>query len=106
MFGIGSTELVIILIVALIVIGPQKLPELMRSLGKGIAEFRQMGNDVKNTLDQEIENAEQQKRKKEAEKELFPEEEKSESTESADASGADNKESESKADSKSEEKTA
>ncbi|XPV75392.1 MAG: Sec-independent protein translocase protein TatB [Desulfovibrio sp.] len=98
MFGIGSTELVIILIVALVVIGPQKLPELMRSLGKGIAEFRQMGNDVKNTLDREVENAEQQKRKKEAEKELFPEDKKGEKTETAEADV--------KSETKSEEKTA
>ena len=40
MFGIGMTELLVILAIALIVIGPKKLPELARSLGKGLAEFR------------------------------------------------------------------
>ncbi|MDD4464682.1 MAG: twin-arginine translocase TatA/TatE family subunit, partial [Desulfobacterales bacterium] len=36
MFGIGSTELLVILVVALIVIGPSKLPDIMRTLGKGM----------------------------------------------------------------------
>ncbi|WP_027180509.1 Sec-independent protein translocase protein TatB [Maridesulfovibrio bastinii] len=65
MFGIGSTELIIILVVALIVIGPQKLPDLMRTLGKGLSEFRNMSNDVKRTLDQEIATADEDRRKQE-----------------------------------------
>ena len=40
MFGIGIPELIIIMVIALIVIGPSKLPELARALGKGMAEFR------------------------------------------------------------------
>lgn len=59
MFGIGSTELIIIIIVALIVIGPQKLPEMMRAVGKGLAEFKRVGQDVKDTLDREVKQAEQ-----------------------------------------------
>lgn len=50
MFGIGMPELVIILVVALIVIGPKKLPDLAKSLGKGLAEFRRATDDVKESL--------------------------------------------------------
>ncbi|GEM_PF-783533 len=70
MFGIGGPELLIIVVVALIVIGPAKLPQMMRSLGKGIAEFKRMSNDVKSTLDHEIQQAESDTRKKEAEQAL------------------------------------
>ncbi len=52
---IGFPELVIIFVVALIVFGPRKLPELGRSLGKGLAEFKRASNELRNTLDQEIE---------------------------------------------------
>jgi Tat protein translocase TatB subunit len=47
MFGIGMTELLVILVVGLLVIGPKKLPELARSLGKGLAEFRRASNDMR-----------------------------------------------------------
>jgi len=71
MFGIGSTELVVILIVALVLIGPSKLPDLMKSVGKGIAEFRRMSSDVKSTIEREIERADEAKRVEETKKELF-----------------------------------
>lgn len=70
MFGIGGPELLIICIVALIVIGPQKLPDLLRSLGKGVAEFKRVSNDVKSTLDAEVNKAEADARKKEVDAEL------------------------------------
>ena len=51
MFGIGPTELLVILVVALLVLGPKRLPELARALGKGLAEFRRATADVTSELD-------------------------------------------------------
>lgn len=70
MFGIGGPELLIICLVALVVIGPKKLPEMLRSLGKGVAEFKRVGNDVKSTLDDEVNKAEAESRKREVDEEL------------------------------------
>jgi TatA/E family protein of Tat protein translocase len=50
MFGIGFTELLVILGVALIVFGPTKLPELARSLGKSLAEFRRASTDLRQSF--------------------------------------------------------
>ena len=47
MFGIGMTELLVILVIGLLVIGPKKLPELARSLGKGLAEFRRASTEIR-----------------------------------------------------------
>ncbi len=47
MFGIGMTELLVILTIGLLVIGPKKLPELARSLGKGLAEFRRASTEMR-----------------------------------------------------------
>ncbi len=73
MFGIGSTELIVILIVALIIIGPAKLPEMARSLGKALGEFRRVSTDVKRTIEMEAEQAEQKAKTEQAKKELYPE---------------------------------
>jgi TatA/E family protein of Tat protein translocase len=52
MFGIGMPELLLILAVALIVLGPKKLPELARALGKGMAEFRRATEELKDEFRQ------------------------------------------------------
>lgn len=50
MFGIGPMELVLILVVALLVLGPKRMPELARTLGKGLGEFRRASNDLRQSL--------------------------------------------------------
>ena len=60
MFGsIGMPELIIILVIALIIFGPRKLPELGKSLGRSLNEFKKASQDLQNTLEQEIKIEEQ-----------------------------------------------
>ena len=61
MGSVGVPELIIIFIVALIVFGPRKLPELGKSLGKGLAEFRKASNDLRSTVEEEFRNTEQER---------------------------------------------
>ena len=64
MFGIGMTEMVLIAALALIILGPKKLPDVARSLGKGFAEFKRATNELKSTIDLEI-KAEDERHNKE-----------------------------------------
>lgn len=52
--SIGMPELIIIFVIALIIFGPRKLPELGKSLGKSLAEFKRASNELKSTLEEEI----------------------------------------------------
>ena len=57
---IGVPELIIIFVVALLVFGPRKLPELGRSLGKGLAEFRRASNELRSTLEEHARTIEEE----------------------------------------------
>lgn len=54
MGSVGFPELIIIFVIALIIFGPRKLPEIGRSLGKSLAEFKKASNDLRSTLEEEI----------------------------------------------------
>ena len=56
---LGFPELIVIFIIALLVFGPKKLPELGKSLGKGLKEFRKATDDLKSTWNEQIQEAEQ-----------------------------------------------
>ena len=68
MFGsLGMPELIVIFVIALIIFGPRKLPELGKSLGRSLNEFKKASNELQNTLEQEIKLEEQkEQREKEA----------------------------------------
>ena len=54
MFGMSGTELVIILVLALLLLGPEKLPEMAKLLGKGMREFQKATDDLKSTVETEF----------------------------------------------------
>ena len=68
MFGFGMPQIIIILAIALIIFGPQKLPELARTLGKALADFKRATNDFKASIEEEVRIEEEQETvRKEAE---------------------------------------
>lgn len=54
MFNIGTPELILVLVVALIILGPRRLPELARSIGRGLREFQKAAEDVKDSLTRDL----------------------------------------------------
>ena len=64
MFGIGSTELLVILVVALIVLGPKTLASLSKTVGKAVGEFRRVSTDFQRTLNAEAAQEEYEERKR------------------------------------------
>ena len=66
MFGIGSTELLVIILVALVVLGPKSLTGITRSLGKAVGEFRRVSTEFQRTLNAEVDQAAEEDRKKAA----------------------------------------
>jgi TatA/E family protein of Tat protein translocase len=57
--SLGMPELIVIFVIALIIFGPRKLPELGRSLGRGLAEFKKATNELQNSLEEEVRKEEQ-----------------------------------------------
>ena len=60
MFGIGFPEMIIIAVVALIFIGPDKLPGVLRSIGKGLVELKRATSDVRSTVQEEMQKIEEE----------------------------------------------
>ncbi len=60
MGSLGMQELILIFIIALIVFGPRKLPELGRSIGRGIAEFKRASNEIRNAWEEEVRQVERE----------------------------------------------
>jgi TatA/E family protein of Tat protein translocase len=70
--SVGIPELIIILTIALIVFGPRKLPELGRSLGRSLNEFKRASNELKNTLEDEIRVEDQRSSERQRAAETIP----------------------------------
>ena len=79
MLGIGMQEILIILVVALIVIGPKRLPDLARTLGKGFAEFRKAADDLQETVRMDLQK-ERHEEFRQKYPDIVPDEDKEEET--------------------------
>ncbi len=60
MWNLGFSEVLVIFVIALIVFGPRKLPDLGKSLGKGLAEFKKASNELKRTWEEEVQTEEEE----------------------------------------------
>ena len=58
MFGIGTSEILIILVIALLVLGPNEIPKIAKTLGRGMRELERAKNELKNTIEYELEEKE------------------------------------------------
>jgi Tat protein translocase TatB subunit len=67
MFGIGFTELIVLAVVALVFVGPDRLPQFMKQLGKFFVHTRRMATDVRSAMDEVVKDAEKEIRMKEIE---------------------------------------
>lgn len=65
MFNIGMPELLVILVIALLVIGPKKLPEIAKSIGRAIGEFQRSFDELKGTIEKEVKEEEEKAREQE-----------------------------------------
>jgi len=68
MFNIGMPELIVIVIIALLVVGPKRLPDVAKSLGKGLAEFRRTADDVTDSLKGTLQESEPRSPQKDRER--------------------------------------
>jgi len=72
MFGIGMQEILVLLVIALVVIGPKKLPEMAKALGKGYGEFRRAFEDMRNSINVDMKTDEEKERLREIKERVQP----------------------------------